>query len=283
VTLGAQEIGPLLSSRGRGRAVRLPIAPRRCAAEARAPWRRGLPQDGSRVLYRPFRSPSRYVPISRIQNHEKPREPEAPRPVRVLHVEDQPIHRAVVARQLRTLEEYEFAILPAEGEDEALALFEQVKFELVILDYYLKQGDGLSCLERLRRLDRSVPVIAVSGGRSSEMIVGLMSLGIDAYVSKLGLHTDLLAKRVRESLVRAETLRDPAVERAGKPLQLCSGRSRGLNRRRARRRSTGSPSGPPTRDRERVLDGAAAPLFMCPTGGHSSERAKLCIKPCCRV
>jgi CheY-like chemotaxis protein len=132
-----------------------------------------------------------------------------PRPITVLHVEDCRVNQVQLARQLLAIGEYEFTVLNAEGEDEAMRFFTAVKIGLVILDHYLTQGDGASFLERMRRLDQSVPVIAVSGGRNPQIISALQRLGIDAYVSKLSPIGDLLTHHIRDSLARSEALLNP--------------------------------------------------------------------------
>ena len=71
--------------------------------------------------------------------------------IRLLHVEDDRIQRAVIARHLSKMEDFQFATQFATTEDEAVTVFLRDDFDLVILDYHLSEGNGLSCLRRLRR------------------------------------------------------------------------------------------------------------------------------------
>src|SRR5262249_53760520 len=86
-----------------------------------------------------------------------------PRIVRMLHVEDDPIQQKMLSHHLQQIPELQFAVTCARSEDEAVAAFDAHPADFVILDYHLSQGDGLSCLRKLRRHDSRVPIIAVSG------------------------------------------------------------------------------------------------------------------------
>ena len=92
------------------------------------------------------------------------------RTIKLLHVEDEESQRRLLAHHLTTMNEFQFEILYADAEQSALDVFGLGGVELVILDYHLRQGDGLHCLEKLRQGDPIVPIIAISG-------VALMSVG----------------------------------------------------------------------------------------------------------
>ena len=127
--------------------------------------------------------------------------------VALLHVEDDPIQQLMLGHQLAEMPEYRFAITVAESEDEALAQFARGSFDLVILDYHLTQGDGVSCLRRLRELDRIVPIIAVSGAASDEIAAVLISVGADDFLAKQILESKTLHQSVRNVLTRAQAFR----------------------------------------------------------------------------
>jgi CheY-like chemotaxis protein len=135
------------------------------------------------------------------------------RQIRLLHVEDNRMQQRLIAHHLAGLAEYEFAITPVASEDEAVQGFQTGGVEMVILDYHLSQGNGLSCLRRLRALDPLVPIIAVSGKASPEVAAELLREGADDYINKNDLTSEALTRGVRTALVRADTWR----KRAGKP------------------------------------------------------------------
>jgi CheY-like chemotaxis protein len=126
------------------------------------------------------------------------------RTIKLLHVEDSALPRRIVAQQLAAVPDYTFAITYAATEDEAVAAFAHHQSELVLLDYHLEEGDGLSCLRRLREADAVVPVIVVSGQECPEVAADLLQAGADDYIGKNDLGTDALARSVCAALARVD-------------------------------------------------------------------------------
>jgi DNA-binding response OmpR family regulator len=131
----------------------------------------------------------------------------ATRYVKVLHVEDDQFQRHLIARHLGTMREFEFTIHCVEAEDIAIRTFRASRFDLVILDYYLKEGNGSSCLYRLRLIDAIVPVIAISGGATRQIISELFELGADAYINKRDLKCQMFTQNVRDAMARSDAWR----------------------------------------------------------------------------
>jgi DNA-binding response OmpR family regulator len=129
------------------------------------------------------------------------------RTVKLLHVEDSQLPRRIVAQRLASLDEYHFDITCVATEQEAIKEFGRRQTECVILDYHLSEGDGLSCLRKLRELDPIVPIIAVSGKATPEIAAELLEVGADDYISKSDLQEDSLAHSVRAALTRADAWR----------------------------------------------------------------------------
>src|SRR5262245_53291706 len=100
--------------------------------------------------------------------------------------------RRILAEQFAAVKERTFAISCVAGEDEAIHEFSRSGADCIILDYHLSQGDGLSCLRKLRRLDPMVPIVAVSGEATPEIAAELLRVGADDYISK----TELLSGAV---------------------------------------------------------------------------------------
>jgi DNA-binding response OmpR family regulator len=123
--------------------------------------------------------------------------------IKLLHVEDDPAQRRFVAHHLASIGEYRFDVHPAESEDAAMDEFEGGGVEFVILDYHLTGGNGLSCLEKLRRRDEIVPIIAISGLATPEIAAELLRGGADDFISKKELSGEVLARSVRGALARA--------------------------------------------------------------------------------
>jgi DNA-binding response OmpR family regulator len=128
--------------------------------------------------------------------------------IRVLHVEDDLSQRRYVAHHLGTMPDYRFDMSYAEDEDGALVEFNSSPADLVLLDYQLKHGDGLSCLTRLRRLDPIVPIIAISGMASQEIAAVLLQAGADDYIDKVDVSSLRLAENLGRLLARATACRN---------------------------------------------------------------------------
>ncbi len=128
-------------------------------------------------------------------------------PTRVLHVEDDKIQRALIAHYLTEPDGHEYVVTGVESEDDAVSAFQRDGVDLVILDYQLAQGDGLSCLRQLRQLDAIVPVIAVSGTATPAIAEELIEAGADDYLSKESMDKSILAESIESAMTRAKGVR----------------------------------------------------------------------------
>jgi CheY-like chemotaxis protein len=87
---------------------------------------------------------------------------------------------------------------------QALALFEQHKPELVILDLNLRMMTGLQVLQQIRQSDPDVPVVVLSSENAMKTVNEALRLGATDYLLK---HTpkDAALKALREILDAATT------------------------------------------------------------------------------
>jgi DNA-binding response OmpR family regulator len=127
--------------------------------------------------------------------------------IKLLHVEDEVSQRRLLEHHLKAINEFQFETLYADTEESALDGFDHGGVELVILDYHLREGNGLHCLNELRRRDQIVPIIAISGVATAEIAADLLQAGADDYIGKRDLTSEILARILREALVRADVWR----------------------------------------------------------------------------
>lgn len=125
------------------------------------------------------------------------------RAIRLLHVEDDVVQRRLLAQHLKRLTDLAFDVASADSEDEALSKFAD-GFDIVLLDYHLTQGNGLTCLKRLRQREAHLPIIAISGVATPEIAAELLEAGADDYFSKENFDPEAFAKSVRSALARAD-------------------------------------------------------------------------------
>ena len=135
------------------------------------------------------------------------------RTLKILHVEDEDSQRRLVSHHLQTLDDFHCEVQYADSEEAALGLFESGEMEFVILDYNLRQGDGLHCLEEMRSRDPIVPIIAISGAATAEVAADMVQAGVDGYISKRELTSGVLARCMREALERADACRRRTIGR----------------------------------------------------------------------
>ncbi|WP_367649621.1 response regulator transcription factor [Paenibacillus sp. NEAU-GSW1] len=136
---------------------------------------------------------------------------------RILIVDDEREIAELIEIYLKN-EGYETEIA-GDGE-QALELFEQKPFDLVVLDIMMPRMDGLEVCRRLRR-DQSVPILMVSAkAEDMDKIMGLMT-GADDYMIKPFNPLELLA-RVR-SLIRRSYQFSPPLNAGSKREELTLG------------------------------------------------------------
>lgn len=130
--------------------------------------------------------------------------------VRVLHVEDDPLQHRLLQLRLRSITDLRFDTTWVTREDEALAAFEPGRFDLVILDYMLAQGNGLHLLREFRARDRVVPIVALSGVATAAVAAELIREGADDYFDKSDPQPERFVMSLRTCLTRTARLRTRA-------------------------------------------------------------------------
>ena len=125
-----------------------------------------------------------------------------PRPVKLLHVEDSVADRMLIAKLLGTLKEYAFTLVRASTEFTAATELGKGGVELVLLDYRLPMGDGLTCLKKLRQIDDALPVILLSGVVTPELSQQCLQAGADFCMSKQDLTAASLGQAIEQVLSR---------------------------------------------------------------------------------
>lgn len=123
----------------------------------------------------------------------------------ILIVDDEPGIRQYICECLAS---QSYRCLGVESPQEALAVSHQLAIDVALLDLTMPQGDGLTLARQLRRENRDLAVVLVTGMRSFETAVEAMRIGVLDYLLKPFTLTDLLdvVKRAvdwREAALRA--------------------------------------------------------------------------------
>lgn len=150
----------------------------------------------------------------------------------ILIVEDEP----VVAKQLEeTLHQEAYKTARAASVAEAKQAMEERNFDLVLLDWNLPDGDGISLLRIWREQKIAIPVLVLSANITVDDRVHALNVGADDYLCKPHSSIELLA-RVRALLRRDAPVKSSKIKAGnvvldiiarevtadGKPVQLSS-------------------------------------------------------------
>lgn len=106
-----------------------------------------------------------------------------PSPARILVVDDMATNRALVRA---VLDPTEFEVLEAASGDEALALLDELRPDVLLLDIIMPDPDGLEVCRRLREHDeyKLLPVIMITSLGSPDDVAHGMEVGANDYVTK---------------------------------------------------------------------------------------------------
>ena len=137
--------------------------------------------------------------------------PQALRTRRILLVDDSGEDRAAVRRLLAldasAIHEVEEAVSIAAG----LRAIRQARFDCVLLDYQLPDGDGMQFLGELSRVfaeDTMVAVVMLTGRTDEDLIVEALQHGAQDYLVKGRFTSEVLRRSINDSIIRVETRRE---------------------------------------------------------------------------
>lgn len=102
-------------------------------------------------------------------------------PLKILLVDDEPATLQLVRRLLQADGHEVFEAVDGE---QAIALFDQLRPDLVLLDVVIPRKDGLEVLHEIRQRDKMAGVIMVSALSSEQLAVKSLLGGADDYVGK---------------------------------------------------------------------------------------------------
>ncbi|HAT2893017.1 TPA: response regulator, partial [Serratia marcescens] len=150
------------------------------------------------------------IPVEHRQHHpaSQPISPEylsADRPLRILAVDDHPVNRLLLNRQLTRLGH---EVIEAENGEQALQLWQEQDVDLVITDCSMPVMDGLALTRQLRKMQRKpLTILGLTANAQPEERIRCMAAGMDDCLFKpLRLsQLDMLLRRIpRQQALREE-------------------------------------------------------------------------------
>jgi len=110
--------------------------------------------------------------------------------ISILVVDDHPVVRDGLTAILSTQPDFAIAGEAASGA-EALAQFERLRPDVVLLDLEMPQMDGITVIRRLREAHPSVKVVVFTAFDTDERILGALQAGAKGYLLKGAPRTEL--------------------------------------------------------------------------------------------
>ena len=86
-----------------------------------------------------------------------------------------------------------YDVVTAQSGKEALAIIEDHKPDVVILDYKLPDMDGVAVLTEIRKASINLPVIMFTAYPEMQTIKEVKALGVSAFIPKLSSYVDVQA------------------------------------------------------------------------------------------
>jgi DNA-binding NarL/FixJ family response regulator len=133
--------------------------------------------------------------------------------IRILIVDDHPIVREGLAAVLDAQDDMEVAGESSDGA-EAVALFERIRPDIVLMDLAMPGTDGVEAIRRIRALDENAKVVVLTAYDTDDRIFQAVQAGARGYLLK-GAPRDEIFRAIRE-VNNGGSLLEPAI--AGKLL-----------------------------------------------------------------
>ena len=119
---------------------------------------------------------------------------------KILIVDDD---RVVLASCRRILESEGYTVSPTSSVKEALAMLEQEKFDLLLVDVIMPEYDGMYLIGNVRKNRPDLPILVMSGYPTPETISSGLQMGATHFIAK-PFTPDELIRAVHKALGRPE-------------------------------------------------------------------------------
>lgn len=118
--------------------------------------------------------------------------------IRILIIDDNPAIRMILREFIEASGHQ--VVGEAESLDSAVKAYTEHKPDVVTLDLSLSDGDGLSVLKAIRKLDAKAKVLVISANTQKKVIETVYAAGASCFLSKPIDFAALLAAMVRDPL-----------------------------------------------------------------------------------
>jgi two-component system, chemotaxis family, chemotaxis protein CheY len=105
-------------------------------------------------------------------------------PGRVLVADDSSTMRKIIIRSLNAIGVADADITEAADGEQAIALFDQGSFDLVLTDWNMPQRSGLEVIETIRARGSTVPIIMITTEAEKRRVLDAIRAGVSDYLIK---------------------------------------------------------------------------------------------------
>jgi DNA-binding response OmpR family regulator len=112
-------------------------------------------------------------------------------PITILLAEDEPSLGLIIKESLETRD---FNILLCKNGQEALAVFQNEKPQLLVLDVMMPMKDGFTLAKEIRAMDQNIPIIFLTAKTQTQDVVEGFSIGGNDYLKKPFSMEELIAR-----------------------------------------------------------------------------------------
>ena len=120
--------------------------------------------------------------------------------MRILIIEDQPTHATLMRARLMDFDPSYKVEIALTGES-GIESVRKTRFALILLDYSLPDGDGLTFFDRIRAIDKCVHIVFVTAENSAAVAVQAMKRDAADYIVKDATYLENLVDRLKRAWV----------------------------------------------------------------------------------
>lgn len=120
--------------------------------------------------------------------------------IKVLMIEDNPIHTRLIERLLAKASGHEFDVTSADQLSVGLENLVQGKFDVVLLDMVLPDSQEMETLYRVKAEVPDLPIIILTATDDTALAAKAVEEGAQAYLVKAKINCDMLESTIKAAL-----------------------------------------------------------------------------------
>lgn len=109
---------------------------------------------------------------------------------KVLIVDDEADYLELIQERV---EYWGYAVEKAQNGKEALTKIKEKSVDIVILDYFMPDMDGITVLKQIRKFDKNLAVIMLTAHADVKNIKSTQELGVSSFIPKLSVNVNTAA------------------------------------------------------------------------------------------